>query len=268
MAGRPPKEGLDYFELDCHMDEKVRKIQAEFGLKGIAVFVLLLQRIYGEKGYYCPWNDDELLLFMSDTGATGGDRNLINEIVLACIRRDIFSHELYEKYGILTSSGIQKRYFRATSRRGWQNVKEEYLLVSVGKNSINVSNNSINVSNNSISACRNATREEKDKINKYFSCPELDLLFKKYVESRPKPFAGKAIELSKRDLMVLAGNDDQLAIEIVTQTLKHGWKSFYPIKDKKSSSKRKKTNKFQNFTERDTDYNALADDLMKSQKPL
>ena len=30
---RPIKEGLDYFELDCQLEEKVRLIQAEFGLK-------------------------------------------------------------------------------------------------------------------------------------------------------------------------------------------------------------------------------------------
>lgn len=28
---RPAKIGLDYFELDCHMDEKVELIEAEFG---------------------------------------------------------------------------------------------------------------------------------------------------------------------------------------------------------------------------------------------
>ena len=38
---RPTKAGLDYFELDCHMDEKVELIEAEFGLKGFAVIVKL-----------------------------------------------------------------------------------------------------------------------------------------------------------------------------------------------------------------------------------
>ena len=55
MAGRQNKVGLDYFELDCQMEEKVRLIQAEYGLKGFAVFVKLLQKIYGERGYYCEW---------------------------------------------------------------------------------------------------------------------------------------------------------------------------------------------------------------------
>ena len=50
MAGRPTKAGLDYFELDCHMEEKVRLIQAEFGLKGFAVLVKLYQKIYGGFG--------------------------------------------------------------------------------------------------------------------------------------------------------------------------------------------------------------------------
>ena len=65
MAGRQNKVGLDYFELDCHMDEKVRLIQAEYGLKGFAVFVKLLQEIYGGYGYYCEWTQDRELLFAS-----------------------------------------------------------------------------------------------------------------------------------------------------------------------------------------------------------
>lgn len=164
---RPIKEGLDYFELDCHMDEKIRLIQAEYGLKGFAVVVLLLQEIYGEKGYYMTWDEDRSLLFMSENGATGGDKNLINEIVQACIRRDFFSEKLYQKYHILTSSGIQKRYFNAVARRGKVEVKKEYLLISVDKNRVNVCNNSINVDNNSINVDKNSqSREEKKREEK------------------------------------------------------------------------------------------------------
>ena len=32
---RPLKEGIDYFSLDCYMDDKIKMIQAEFGLKEI-----------------------------------------------------------------------------------------------------------------------------------------------------------------------------------------------------------------------------------------
>ena len=140
---RPVKEGLDYFELDCHMEEKVRLIQAEFGLKGFAIVVKLYQKIYGGFGYYCEWNEDSLLLFMSENGVSSRDENnLISEIVAACIRRNIFSEKLFNEFGILTSYGVQKRYLNAVSRREKVELIKEYLLISVGKNQDNVCSNS------------------------------------------------------------------------------------------------------------------------------
>lgn len=162
---RPVKEGLDYFELDCHMEEKVRLIQAEFGLKGFAIVVKLYQKIYGGFGYYCEWNEDSLLLFMSENGVSSRDeKNLISEIVAACIRRNIFSEKLFNEFGILTSYGVQKRYLNAVSRREKVELIKEYLLISVGKNQDNVCINSINVNRNSVDVCSNSqSREEKSR---------------------------------------------------------------------------------------------------------
>ena len=161
---RPIKEGLDYFELDCHFDEKIRLIQAEFGLKGLAVIVLLFKEIYGGQGYYMTWDEDRLLLLMSENGVAGGDKNLINEIVSACIRRDIFSEKLFEEYRILTSSGIQRRYLNAVARRENVKLKKEYLLISVGNNKVNVDRNPVIVDRNSINVDRNPqSREEKSR---------------------------------------------------------------------------------------------------------
>lgn len=162
---RPVKEGLDYFELDCHMEEKVRLIQAEFGLKGFAIVVKLYQKIYGGFGYYCEWNEDSLLLFMSENGVSSRDeKNLISEIVAACIRRNIFSEKLFNEFGILTSYWVQKRYLNAVSRREKVELIKEYLLISVGKNQDNVCINSINVNRNSVNVCSNSqSREEKSR---------------------------------------------------------------------------------------------------------
>ena len=35
------KEGLDGFFLNCQLDEKFELIEAEFGLKGFAILILL-----------------------------------------------------------------------------------------------------------------------------------------------------------------------------------------------------------------------------------
>lgn len=164
MAGRQNKVGLDYFELDCYMDEKVRLIQAEYGLKGFAVFVRLLQKIYGENGYYCEWTQDSELLFMSENGLNGGSQQLLRDIVSACIRRNIFSDRLFKKYGILTSSGVQKQYLKATAKREVASLKKEYLLIPIPKNRKNVVINSIYDTRNSISSDINAqSKEEKNK---------------------------------------------------------------------------------------------------------
>lgn len=165
MAGRQNKVGLDYFELDCHMDEKVRLVQAEYGLKGFAVFVKLLQEIYGWYGYYCEWTQDRGLLFASENGLNGGSQQLLGDIVEACIRRNIFSERLFKEYGILTSSGVQKQYLKATVKREVVELKKEYLLISVPVNRKNVVINSISSGINDISDTGNAqSRVEKSKV--------------------------------------------------------------------------------------------------------
>ena len=73
---------------------------------------------------------------------------------------------LFEKYGILTSSRIQKRYLEAVSRRKGLKIKDEYLLVNYDQNRINVGNNSINADNNCENDSNN-TQIKENKIKKY-----------------------------------------------------------------------------------------------------
>lgn len=189
MAGRQGKVGLDYFELDCHMDEKVKLIRAEFGLKGFAIVVMMYQHIYGgDYGYYCEWDEERLLLFMSDNGLIGESKNLIEEVVKACIRRNIFSEELFKKYGILTSSGVQKQYLKATAKRESVELKKEYLLINVGKNKKNVVINSISGGRNLISDGRNEqSREEKsiEEERREWS-PQTETRFNEFCQLYPK----------------------------------------------------------------------------------
>ena len=77
------------------MDDKIKTIQAEFGLKGFAIVVKLWQMIYREHGYYCEWDNDRELLFKSEEGLESGS-NLVKQVIDACIKRDIFSKELFE----------------------------------------------------------------------------------------------------------------------------------------------------------------------------
>ena len=161
---RPIKNGVDYFPLDVHLDEKFELIEAEFGLTGFAVVVKLLQRIYGQDGYYCEWNDEVALLFGKRIGLGG---SAVSEIVSASIRRGLFDQTLYDRYQILTSAGIQKRYFEAVARRKVVNVEAAYLLIEVTQVPENVHINRVNVDINHENVCNNPqTKENKTKGKK------------------------------------------------------------------------------------------------------
>jgi hypothetical protein len=70
------------------------------------------------------------------------DINLISVIINDCFYYNIFNKELYSQYKILTSSGIQKRYFNATNRRKELFLCKDYIIVDI--NGINVTINWIN----------------------------------------------------------------------------------------------------------------------------
>lgn len=174
---RPRKVGLDYFPFECQNDERIRLIQAEYGLKGFAIVVKLLQKIYGEFGYYCEWDEERSLLFASENGSSSDDRNLIEQVLMACIRRFIFSKDMFDKYSILTSSEIQENYLLGASRREYVELKKEYLLIkgtqkykNVYINSVNVNRNLINVNDNTQSKVKKS-KVYRSNIN-IASCPE------------------------------------------------------------------------------------------------
>lgn len=152
--------GLPFFPLDCQLDDKFELIEAEFGIKGFAVVVKLLQKIYGGEGYYCEWTKDVSLLFSKNINEGS---ELVSEIVRASIRRGIFSKELYDKYQILTSAGIQKRYLKAAGRRQSVTLKKEYLLVKVDQNYKNVDISSENVYISEENADISEQRREEDR---------------------------------------------------------------------------------------------------------
>lgn len=136
------KAGLDFFPLDVSMDAKMELIEAEFGLTGFGVVVHLLQEIYGKAGYYIEWTEEVALLFARKVGLGG---SVVSEIIEASIRRGMFDREKYDKYRVLTSRGIQKRYFEAVKRRKVLEVDKNILLVDLTHFSENVNIQARNV---------------------------------------------------------------------------------------------------------------------------
>ncbi len=141
--GRPQKTGLDYFPLDVHMDDSVELLEVDYGLKGFAILIKLYQKIYNN-GYYINAAEREIKLLSRYINV---DVELLNNVINATIKYKIFNKKLYNKYQILTSQGIQKRYLFATERRLEVDFIKEFLLLEVNVyiNQVNVNINPLNV---------------------------------------------------------------------------------------------------------------------------
>lgn len=141
---RPQKEGLDYFPLDTDMDlkdDKVQLVEAKYGITGFGVLVKLLMKIYGE-GYYYQWGENEGLLFSKRVNV---GINTVNDVVNDLVKWGMFDADIFKKYGVLTSNGIQKRFWEVAKRRNDVIIKKEFwihnvdiILVSANINLINV----------------------------------------------------------------------------------------------------------------------------------
>ena len=124
---RPPKTGLDYFPLDVDIadDEKILYLESETGLEGFAVYVKLLATIY-RSGYYIMWTETQLGIYSRRFFV---DKNTLSTVVSVCNNIGLFDKNLFEKYRILTSHGIQTRYLLASERRSSVSMIEEFCLL-------------------------------------------------------------------------------------------------------------------------------------------
>lgn len=113
---RPEEKGLKYypFDVDFFNDEKIEAISGEFGIKGEIVAVRLLCAIY-RNGYFIEWSDLYKMKFLRNLPGISSD--LLDTIILRLVKWGFFDKDLFNSAKVLTSRGIQRRYFEAIRRR-------------------------------------------------------------------------------------------------------------------------------------------------------
>lgn len=116
---RPARMGLGYFPLDTDFlnDRKIRRLSQKFKNQGVMTYIATLCEIYGSKGYYIPFTSEVCfdIGFFLDM-----KENEVKEILLYCVEIHLFDREQLKQNGVLTSSGIQSRYYeiyRSCGRR-------------------------------------------------------------------------------------------------------------------------------------------------------
>jgi len=212
---RTNKVGLDFFSLDVdfYQHDKIKLVEAEFGIKGGYVATRLLCKIYSE-GYFYKWGTDECLLLSLEMGAVGVSKNNIDEIVSGLVRRCFFDKRCFDSFGILTSRRIQEHYLLATSRYKNVVLVEEYLLVEIPSErrnisikKINADINPINANINSINADINPQKEKEREKKKETVKKQTKKVFSEFVamaeEEYDKLVAAHGVDFTRRCVEVL-----------------------------------------------------------------
>lgn len=281
---RQKKQGIDYFSLDCDFfsDKKIKILKARYGADGITIYLYLLCEIY-RNGYYIIV-DDDFYYIMSDDLNMNCDK--VKQVLTFLLERSMFDKQLFQSDAVLTSAGIQRRFQLAVKTRAkknpieverfWLLKKEEtepFIKVTL------FNDNSEKKENNSKKNNDNSQEEslKESKVNNkyiYYSNPELNDAFEKYILMRNQqqrtPLMKEQIEALRQELSSL-GKDEQERILICKTAFIRGWKGFYPLTKKKSSSSGRSSgkstkpgnNNFHNFEGRDYDYAAIEEKLTR-----
>ena len=137
--GRNNKIDLRYFPVDVDIlrDKKVRRLTRKYA-RGAEFYLYLLCSIYSDKGYYMSIDDGTAFDIADDMRIAETE---IDEMLDFCMSDNVglFSREMMDKYRILTSRGIQRRYaetIRQLKRK--VSINPEYSLI----NSENAGNSS------------------------------------------------------------------------------------------------------------------------------
>lgn len=112
---REPKIGLDFFPVDVGFidDDKILLLRDEFGCDCLWYVIKLWDKIYGDKGWYCYFDDDSCRLMSQRVGIDGKSSKYLKELVNGCVRRSLFDERVFHMFGVLTSRRIQFNYFYA-----------------------------------------------------------------------------------------------------------------------------------------------------------
>ena len=121
------KEGTDFYPFPTIYSTALSMILVEFGVAGLGVYAMIGSKIFSESGYFMEANEDAVMLLKRACGMSISD-DTVERVIKACVKREIFDKDKYERYGILTSEKVQRDYLIAVRRRKKLELVGNYIL--------------------------------------------------------------------------------------------------------------------------------------------
>ena len=171
-------DGINYFPVGVNFMEEnaMEVIEAKYGIKGSAIVLKLMCKIYKE-GYYIRWDEEQCLIFANKAGREVQAEE-VQGIIEILFTKGILDRNSYQENGILTSENIQKVWMEATKRRKRELSELPYLMVK--------------------------TEKENDKPEKESGKPD-NASTQQEIE-RPKPLKEGKVAVGTGDVAVSPGN--------------------------------------------------------------
>ena len=226
-------DGINYFPMGVNFMEEnaMEVIEAKYGIKGAAIVLKLLCKIYKE-GYFIRWDEEQCLIFANKAGREVQVAEVQGIIEILFIK-GILDRNSYLENGILTSANIQKVWMEATKRRKRDLKALSYLLVKnltlqedeapEGENvTVNPGNVVHDVAVNAKNACNSGqskVKENKAEENKEFppSAPPEGKEEERKEDSASLPIPGYAFNTMTHNYPGLTDTLKRLGINEVSE---------------------------------------------------
>ena len=281
MAGRDCRKDLDYFPkmVNFYEDDKIFDLLDEYGPLGVTIYDCILTIVYSN-GYYANLSKDKLskMVIRKIGNKWIKSQKVVVQVVDYCADLGLFHKDLMLQ-NIITSVGIQKRYYKIAvklmKRRLYS--KEYWLLDENGEpllkspiSPISSEENGINSEENSHSSEESPLKIKENKRNKKKEYREfcisseemLNEAFLRFANHRErigKPLNEETVSLLTEELKKL-GKTTQEQVEILNRSVMNGWSGIFPLRtgvSERMAEGKEHRNQFQDFPQRQTDYDAL-----------
>ena len=126
-------DGINYFPVGVNFMEEnaMEVIEAKYGIKGSAIVLKLMCKIYKE-GYYIRWDEEQCLIFANKAGREVQAEE-VQGIIEILFTKGILDRKSHQENGILASESIQKVWMESTKRRKRELSELPYLMVKPEK---------------------------------------------------------------------------------------------------------------------------------------
>lgn len=130
MAGKA-KRKLDYAGWSTDIfdnDTKIDKLLDSQSWIGFSIYFYLCQKAFGSDGYFYKWSFDDCASTARKMGGGVGS-GTVKETVDYCLHIGLFDKRLFDRWGVLTSKGIQRSYWAVAKSRRDKTVYQELWLL-------------------------------------------------------------------------------------------------------------------------------------------